>query len=509
MSPREQLQLQGRESLVRLGQIIVPGMFTVKSPPFHYELEHYLLDPTYKKLNIIAPRGHAKTSLAGNLLPIHHLLYGPPGPKFIVLVSKTLGHAKDLIQWIKDVLDYSREFRAIFGYWGKHSATRWHAEDIILKDGSRIICKSSTQQLRGLKHGFQRPTLVIYDDPQDEENTRTDDALEKAKDGLFKAIEPGVDPFKGRIVLIGTPVHQSGLVNICSEMDSYHTLHYRSLTKPGVNHGMFTIREEEMEQYIPLWPEWMPVEKLVAKYNDLAGILKTSAFYSEYQCEIVGDSERLFPPECIRYHNYNLKKDANNEFYLEGEEQEDEVQTRIPVNIFMGIDPASSTARTADYSCIMVLAFDAEKNTYVIDYFRRRVKPMALADQIMTWFKKYRPKKTQIETVGYQEMLRDYLRTGFSEYIPGLEIKNNPRKGKTERLESLQPEFGRGKVFLKPNMTEMYDELTMFPFAKNDDTLDAFYYARKGAYIPYHDVVLDPKEVKRRNIEQYDWISDG
>jgi len=99
-------------------------------------------------------------------------------------------------------------------------------------------------------------------------------------------------------------------------------------------------------------------------------------------------------------------------------------------------------------------------------------------------------------------------------YIPGLDIKNNPRQGKTERLEGLQPMFARGNVYLRKNhketnnMESFQDELLIFPRGKHDDTIDAFFYAVKGAFPPYHDVILSDTKNNRKlqNKRTYDWM---
>lgn len=451
------------------------------------------------------------STLAANLLPLHHIMFHE-GPKFVVLVSKTLGHARDLLGSIKNTLDHSETFKALFGYWGRHSAQTWQRDEIILKDGTRLLCRSSTQQMRGLKHINQRPTLVVYDDPQDEENTKTDDALNNALDGLLKGIMPGLDALRGRVIVIGTPIHERGIVNILEDAEDWETLKYWALYKEGVDDGAFKPMREEEHLYSALWPEIWPVEKLIQTYESREAMGKTSSFYSEYQSVIVGDKDQLFPETTFRYWEGELKRDENREHYLVITHKGRPMQSlpepkRLPVNLFMGVDPASSTSRTADYTCIFVIAMDAEKNVYCIDCWRQRAKPMQVAEAIRTLYKRYRPKKTQIETVGYQEMLRQYLREEVPEYIPGLEIKNNPRRGKTERLESLQPEFALGKVYIKPLMTAFMDELVLFPRAKNDDTLDAFYYARKGAYRPYHDIT-DKKPEERHAQPMVDWIAD-
>ena len=129
---------------------------------------------------------------------------------------------------------------------------------------------------------------------------------------------------------------------------------------------------------------------------------------------------------------------------------------------------------------------------------------MALAAAILNQHKKYDPKRTHIESVGYQEMLRDYLRNQ-DRYIVGLEKKINPRTAKSVRLETMEPYFYNKRVFLKKGMEEMRSELLMYPRGKHDDLLDGLYYAMLNLYKPYNrsaeEVVLDNEEP----IRDYDW----
>ena len=110
---------------------------------------------------------------------------------------------------------------------------------------------------------------------------------------------------------------------------------------------------------------------------------------------------------------------------------------------------------------------------------------MALTRAIIDWQKKYKAQRVRVESVGYQEMIRDYLRE--ETYIPGMEIKENPRNTKSSRLESLEPMFASKKVFMLKSMQEFVDELLAYPRGKHDDLLDAWYYANKNVYIPYHE----------------------
>ena len=131
-------------------------------------------------------------------------------------------------------------------------------------------------------------------------------------------------------------------------------------------------------------------------------------------------------------------------------------------------------------------------NIYVLDYFRKRVQPMDLADSIEDFYVRYRPNLTTIESVGYQEMLRQCMRSRI--FIPGLEIKENPRQNKSARLEMLQPFFAQKKVFLKKSMGSLVDELIMFPKSKHDDLLDGLYYAVKRCRGAVHNLPAGHKE---------------
>ncbi len=139
------------------------------------------------------------------------------GAKLIVLVSRTQDHAIKLLGTIKDTIEYSETFRQVYGYWGQHSAKQWSKTEIELKDGSMIICKGTGQQLRGIKVGSQRPTLIIVDDPEDENNTKTAEAMEQNLRWLLQSAVPSLDPQKGKIIVIGTPQHQRCLVEILNK----------------------------------------------------------------------------------------------------------------------------------------------------------------------------------------------------------------------------------------------------------------------------------------------------
>jgi hypothetical protein len=52
----------------------------------------------------------------------------------------------------------------------------------------------------------------------------------------------------------------------------------------------------------------------------------------------------------------------------------------------------------------------------------------------------------------------------------------------------MHPFFAQKKMHIQKDMTELKDELLMFPRGKHDDLLDGLYYATKHNYPPNHEM---------------------
>jgi predicted phage terminase large subunit-like protein len=155
----------------------------------------------------------------------------------------------------------------------------------------------------------------------------------------------------------------------------------------------------------------------------------------------------------------------------------------------------------------MPVAYDGD-NLYILPYFRKRVTPTAHAEQIIETIKLLKPIRAQVETVGYQEMMRQYLRQRLYEeglWIGGLETKYNPRTEKSARLEALHPLFYNKRVFLKKDMSELFDELLSYPRGKHDDLLDGLYYATRKLIPPAHAVQEPNLILFKRKAKELGW----
>lgn len=474
---KQQAIAELKPTLLHFGRVIMPQTFWAPAAEIHSEVERHYLDVKRLKKNLILPRGLAKSTLMAEVAPIHHIMYNNTGqPRLIVLLSKTQGHAIDRLQSIKDVFTYGMNFRQLFGYWGEHSSKWWRNNDVKLKDGSRIVCRGTGQQIRGIKEGHVRPTLIIGDDLEDENNTKTAEAMEGNLRWLLQGADYSLDARFGRIIVIGTPIHQRCIVETLADDSSWDTVR-----------ASYLVEENGIKRSI--WPEVKTVEELEQEKQDKDDIGRVGIWYMERQCQVVGAETQVFPMENILYYEGELVFRKGKPFMKITSLKGIPCSKMIAVNTFMGVDPASSVKQTADYSTIVTIAYDKDDNVYVLPYFRQRVKPVDLAEEIISRYKEHKPEVTRIETIGFQEMLRDYITRRCEEeklFIPGLGIDEKPRGPKSRRIESMQPRFSRHKMFLLPKMAELVDELITYDRSKHDDLMDGLYLAQKNIYAPFH-----------------------
>lgn len=472
------------------GKYVMPAMFTKPSPDFHYDIaSDFIQRKKYPKACYIAPRGHAKSSVVGGVLPLYHIFEEDPGkPKFVLLLAKTGGHPQRLLQTITDCIEYSPNFRREYGYWGRYSARKWRDDFVILKDGTMIMARGTGQQVIGLKSLHQRPTLIVADDLEDIENTSTAERMEKNLEWLLRQLVPTRDIERARVIVIGTPQHQNCMVENLARFGDWHTRRYSALLEDDTK---------------ILWPggPWT-LEMLLAEKKAAIDNGRLSYFMREYQCLVTTDEQdRLHEP---KHYDGALVQEYGEQFI---DLVTSEGTRRVPVNVFIGIDPATSISERADYTAIVPVAVDKERNFYVLPYVRRRMRPSETISEILRLNRQLRPRGVAIEATAAQETFRDILRNHESEHIPGLNRKILPRERKEKKyLDVLEPLLYRGKVLVLRSMVDMKNEILSYgPLRSHDDLLDALYYAIRYAYPPSHEVVGVAKVDQRQKQVRESW----
>ena len=487
MNAKEQVLELCKDGLIYFGKILFPSAFYVESPEFHKEIVENLMDRSILQIMFQAPRGFGKSTLL-LLFVLHHLFFDK-GNKVILIQSKTRPLALDRLSTVKALLKSYLVSDLFETNINEDTSSTWREDkiqfkfyNIITGEHQEVMIRAigTGMPARGMLVGDTRITLYLLDDPDDEDNCKTKEAMD---DNLSKFLgnKEGVDPRNGRTIVIGTPIREGCIVDRLNGNFGWVTKVYDSIDETNK---------------VSIWEQYRSYEWIMDKKREYEELGMRWKWYAEFRCQISGEEDRLF--KNWKYWGGQLERNGDNSYLkiTHRNKQELPIPDIIPVNVFLGIDPASSTKSTADYSVTFRIAYDG-RNIYVLPYFRKRTTPLGHAEQIIETIKQDRPVRGHVESVAYQEMLRTYLRQRLNEedlYLPGLELKINPRSEKSSRLERMQPYFATGRIWIMDNMPELEDEFNMYPRGKHDDLLDGLELSSKRLYPPDHTVETEGDE---------------
>ena len=479
ISKNEEILHTAYGDLITFGKLFSPQDFLASATPeFHNKVGKLLIDKNIQQLALVLPRDHAKSTLAAAAV-LHRFLFATKdNPEFIAWVGEAQDQAIDNLNWI---MTHIYENPAIHYYFGDLQGDKWTKSEFTLNNGCRLIAKGTSQRLRGKKQLSTRYTGIVLDDFESELNTKTPEGRLQIKNWVTAAIYPAIDFDKdGFLWCNGTIVHYDSFLNgIVKE--------YLNTKKTGEDFSWDVITYKAiLDDGTTLWPSRWPLKKLEERKQFYIDSGTPAKFYQEYMNQAKSPEDQIFSEEDINegYYKGNARFDEQaDSWYIQLDDD-----SKKYINIYIGVDPASTINSYSDFSVIMVIGVTAEFDYYVLEYWRKRVLPMECADEIFTIFKRYSPvRRVNIETIAYQEMLRDYVYKRSKKeglFIPGIEkgIKGYGSQKKKDRLfEGLQPMFKQGAVHLKKNHHEFIGELLDFPKGSHDDCIDAFWLSTQFA----------------------------
>lgn len=480
------------ESMGLFGKICFPTALKADIPPFHTEVYKNLQNPRVPRVLVAAPRGTAKSTVSSLILPLWRAAFKPQDEDlFIVIISESQTQSINFLSRIKYHLENSSTYRRLFGDMGPSTAKRWTGNDIILANGTRIIAVGTGQRVRGFIEGDTRPNLIIVDDFESELNAATPEARAKNRKWMTEAVIPSLSD-DGRIVMIGTVISEDCFLYWAKESPAWKVLWYSIIDEDGDS----------------IWESRFPMSRIDQIKAEFEGVGNLNGFFQEYMNEAQAPDNAPFKPEYIKLHHYSHERINGQSCLVRTIDGQKEI---IPVELYSGIDPASSLNARSDFFVIATIAVDSDGNKYIVDLFRDKINPAMQPETIIETFKKYKPKRMKVETTGYQEALRQAVRKQMLEqnlYIPGLEKGIKPRSKKSERLISLVPMLAKGEFHFRPKDLPAQQEFLSYPKGKHDDIMDAIYYALDGhkpCRIPRSD--FDPKAEQKNYTSVLDWLT--
>ena len=482
-----------RNNMALFGKHCFPTALRKSTPPFHSEVYANLADDEKRRVLIAAPRGTAKSTVTTLIYPLWRVAFKRSDEDlFIVIVSESQAQSINFLSRIKYHLTHSGKFKEVFGDMGPNTAKRWTHTDVVLNNGTRIIAVGTGQRVRGFIEGDTRPNLIIVDDFESELNAYTPEARAKNRKWITEAVIPSLSD-EGKIAMIGTVISEDCFLYWAKESSAWNVLWY----------SIWNDKEES------IWPERFPKERILGIKEEFSSVGNINGFYQEYMNIAQSPDDAPFQPDWIKMHSYEYKRMDGQNVIIKNEGLENEKIK--PVELYTGVDPASSLSARADFFVIATIAIDNDNNKYVIDIYRDKISPAKQPQKIIDVYKKFKPRRIKVETVGYQEALRTAVRELMREeeiYIPGLESGVKPRNSKSERLLSLVPLFAKGTFYFKPEHMIAQQEFLSYPKGKHDDIMDAIWTALDRAKpCRLHDFEKKSKEDWRIKKKTLDWMT--
>ena len=514
MAERDEILAKAYTDLVFFGRAFLPRDFLNKSasPGFHFDVAKKLISTAPGgRTCIVMPRGFGKSILSKAAI-MHKLCFsGENQQHFVAWVSEEQSQSIDHLKYLRNHFEVNKKIKYYFGNMdGGRAGKRWTEKDIVTPKGDRVIAKGTSQRLRGRAEVDVRYTGIVLDDFESELNTKTPERRAEIKKWVVSTVYPALEETPGNegwIWLSGTIVHYDSFLQMVCDG-------YKNAMKDNRSYPWDVVFHRAVEDSKSIWPEQFSLEKLDRKKREFIEAGLVNKFAQEYMNDARDISNASFKIDRIQYYNGVCKSEGRFNYIIEGEDA-------IPINVYMGVDLAATATATSDFQVILVMGIDANNNRYVIDYFRERIPTFDVPQKIIEMAKKYTPvRRVTIETVAAQEMVRDMVtRMSANEkrLLPGIfkGVKPPARIKKEDRLETtLGPIVNSKKLYLQRHMTELVDELFEHPKPRNDDIMDALYYADyyarapKSQKIPKDEIETKEDETRKFTAKKtYNWLT--
>lgn len=439
-----------RENIHLFGWFVARPYFPLETPPFHKEILDLISDKNNRRIGVIAPRGHAKSTTVDMTYPLWAGCFEQE--EFIVIISDTYTQAAEFINALKDEFEHNPKIKWLFG---NMRGDDWQDGEFVLSNGIKYAAKGSGMKIRGIRHRHTRPTLMIFDDIENDENIKSAEQRQKLYHWFTKAAIPALAR-GGRAVIIGTILHFDSLVNkVMKQQDVFKSWQTRVF---------YAITTEEDGTERALWSEHRSLEKLRAMRDDPSDqdFIGSITFAQEYQHKPFSEEDAIIQPDWIKECEPSQVPDKHTRL------------ARV-----LTIDPAASERQTADFTAMIVADLYTDGNVYIRAIRNQRTSPSVTADTVRELDEIYKPQVIGIEKGALGLVFRDLL-----EGLPVIGLE--PDKDKVRRLLAVSRFFEAGRVYTVKNIQNgqaFREQLIEFPKGTHDDMVDAAAYAVRLLFV--------------------------
>jgi predicted phage terminase large subunit-like protein len=419
---------------------------TYQTAPFHDEIFSVTEDESQGNFFVVAFRGSGKSTLVTTSFPIWAIL-GEQQKKFALILCQTQSQAKQHMMNLRRELESNELLKNDLGPFQEESS-EWGSVSLVFSNSnSRITVASSEQSIRGLRHGAHRPDLIICDDVEDINSTKTQEGRNKTYNWFKSEVIPCGDK-KTRVVVVGNLLHEDSLLmRIKEDIDNQ------------VTEGKFLKFPLVDDNGICLWPGKLPTPADVEAEKKKIG--NEIAWQREYLLRIIPSDDQVVDPKIIQY--YDFDKLPSKHIARRG--------------TYASVDLAISQKDSADYTAVVsAVVFGRADKLRIYILPNPTVKKISFPQQL-DLLREYNNNvltgegdKLFVEAIGYQDALPQMLETVG---ISAIAVK--PTTDKRTRLALTVPMIQSGRVkFPRTGAEDIIRQIVGFGVEKHDDIADAF-----------------------------------
>lgn len=435
-----------------------------------------------RNVALAAPRGHGKSTALNHAYGLCAALFKQH--PFQIKVSKTYDLACEKIEQAKQELLDNEKIKHVFQL---KSIIRDRENDFIaeMSDGYRFRMRAlgMGQATRGLSWGTMRPTLILGDDMEDDEEVLSKERREKGMRWILNTLMP-MGGEKTDYRFFGTILHNDSCL-------------VKLLNMPSFKSGIWEACDGEISPKSILWPEKFTPEVLDAKKQEYVSVGNLAGFNMEYRNIARDTTSGYFRPE---------------DFLPIGEAEAAQMADKL--TYYVGVDFAISESERSDYTVMVVAGISDTGMLYIVDVVRLRTSDgNQIIDEMFSIERAYHPAEWFLEEGAIRKGLGAALELRQREEGVYLSMRMFvPTKEKTVRARNIQARIRARAVKFRTEagwFDEYRDELEQFPRGKHDDQVDATAYIGIGLAQMVTPLTPDEEEEAEREMNVRESLSMG
>jgi len=290
--------------------------------------------------------------------------------------------------------------------------------------------------VRGVKEMGQRPTLAILDDLISDEDARSSVIISSIENTIYKAVSKALHPTMQKMIFIGTPHNAKDPL-------------YKAVESGAWTVSVFPICEKfpvPKEQFKGAWIDRFSYDYVKQEYEEAVALGKPAYFNQELMLRIMSDEDRLVQKDDIVW--YSRDSILNN---------------KAAFNFYITTDFATSSAKSADFSVILVWAYTNSGNWLLVDGVCKRQLMDKNIEYLFNFVSVYQPINVGIEVTGQQGAFIQWIQNEMLNTNVYFNLASNqgnnkpgirPTTNKLNRFDLVVPLFKQKKLWFAKELEE-------------------------------------------------------